>query len=154
MCQSKSKKIVYVACDQRRKSNRDDSIDRTIGWRSNIHDNRHSDESAAKCAAISFHGTIWPKIEHCSVRLCPSVPLAVPGRLAAVSFTSLIHLLDTISLLPEPCFYALAILVMPVSSGEKHWFHSAGMVTRCARRTCTHNFFVPIAIHYIIVALM
>lgn len=46
---------------------------------------------------------------------------------------------------PLPTF---AILVMPVSAGrwEKRWFHSTGMVTRCARRIYTRDSFVPVAV--------
>lgn len=33
--------------------------------------------------------------------------------------------------------------------GEKRWFHLAEMVTRCARRICTRDSFVPVAVHLI-----
>jgi len=67
-----------------------------INLRSGIGDSRHNDESAAERATIGFRGTIWPKTELRSVRLCPPVPFAVPGRLAAISFTSLILLLSVL----------------------------------------------------------
>lgn len=113
---------------------------------------RHSDESAAERAAIGFRGTIWPKTERRSVRLYPSVPLAVPGRLAVIFFTSLILLLLLFLLFQRP-LSTFAILVVPVSAGhwEKRWFHSAGMVTRCARRIYTRDSFVPVMVHCTIV---
>lgn len=77
---------------------------------------RHSDESAAERAAIGFRGTIWPKTERRSVRLYPSVPLAVPGRLAVIFFTSLILLL--LFLLFHRPLSTFAILVVPVSAGR------------------------------------